>query len=74
MKAKKELVRVVRAPDGAVAIDPTGKLPGRGAYICKVSGCVENAGKRRILERNLKIADCGVIYQALSALCDDNGQ
>ncbi|MBQ6526985.1 MAG: YlxR family protein, partial [Clostridia bacterium] len=35
MKPKKELMRVVRGPDGTVSLDPTGKKPGRGAYVCR---------------------------------------
>ncbi len=35
MKPKTELIRVVRSPEGAVSLDPTGKKPGRGAYLCR---------------------------------------
>ena len=35
MKPKRELIRVVRSPDGAVSLDPVGKKPGRGAYVCR---------------------------------------
>ena len=41
--AKRELMRVVRRPDGAIAIDPTGKQPGRGAYIHRSSACWRKA-------------------------------
>ena len=41
--AKRGLIRVVRAPDGEVALDPTGKRNGRGAYLCHRSGCWERA-------------------------------
>jgi uncharacterized protein len=50
---KAQLLRVVRRPDGSVALDPTGKLSGRGAYIHLENACVEVARKRRGLERAL---------------------
>jgi len=53
-RAKWELVRVVRTPQGAVEIDPRGKKAGRGAYLCKAQGCWETALKKRSLERTLK--------------------
>jgi predicted RNA-binding protein YlxR (DUF448 family) len=40
---KRELVRVVRTPSGPVQVDPTGKLAGRGAYICRSRACWEQA-------------------------------
>jgi predicted RNA-binding protein YlxR (DUF448 family) len=53
--AKRELVRVVRQPDGQVLVDPRGKLPGRGAYICKRRACWQAALQRRQLGPALKI-------------------
>lgn len=53
--AKRGLTRLVRQPDGHVAIDPTGKRPGRGAYVCAERGCWETALKRKAIERALKI-------------------
>ncbi|HSL94179.1 MAG TPA: YlxR family protein [Bacillota bacterium] len=41
VKAKRELVRVVRDPDGAIDLDTTGKKPGRGAYICPSLSCLD---------------------------------
>jgi predicted RNA-binding protein YlxR (DUF448 family) len=40
VRAKRELVRLVRRPDGAVAVDARGRLPGRGAYVCRGADCV----------------------------------
>lgn len=51
MKPKKELIRVVRSPEGDISIDLRGKKPGRGAYICRESSCLESALKNRMLER-----------------------
>ena len=52
-RPKRELVRVVRHPDGTVAIDSTGRQPGRGAYLCRDAGCFDLAGRRRALAHAL---------------------
>jgi predicted RNA-binding protein YlxR (DUF448 family) len=54
VKPKKELVRVVRSPDGAVDLDPTGKKAGRGAYVCPSPECLESAVKGNGLARVLE--------------------
>ena len=54
MQPKKELVRVVRTPEGAVVLDTTGRANGRGAYLCKKCACLEKAIKSRALERALR--------------------
>jgi len=51
---KRGLVRIVRTPTGEVAIDATGKLAGRGAYLCRQRACWELALKRKALDRALK--------------------
>ena len=53
MKEKKSLIRIVRTPDGAIQIDRTGKLNGRGAYLCDDLACLRAARKRRSLQRSL---------------------
>ncbi len=53
--AKQELVRVVRTPQGEVRLDPTGKLGGRGAYVCRSAKCLEQAVKQRKLARALGV-------------------
>ena len=50
-KDKRELVRVVRSPDGEVSLDLTGKKAGRGAYICKDVSCLKKAKKQKRFER-----------------------
>ena len=65
MKAKKELVRVVRSPEGEISLDFRGKAPGRGAYVCPQAECLRRAIKSRALERGL---DCQIpqeIYDQL---------
>lgn len=54
VRPKRELVRIVRTVEGAVAPDPTGKRSGRGAYLCRSRGCWEQALRRRALEYALK--------------------
>ncbi len=51
MKPKRELVRVVRSPEGEVSLDLTGRKNGRGSYICKNVECFEKAIKRKSFER-----------------------
>ncbi len=54
MRPKKELIRVVRTPAGTVEIDPSGKRPGRGAYVCSNGACIDRAVETRRLEKALK--------------------
>ncbi len=54
MKDKQILVRVVRNADGTVSVDLTGKMPGRGAYICRNEKCLNTALKSHRLDRSLK--------------------
>lgn len=53
-KTKKELVRIVKSPEGQISLDYTGKKPGRGAYICPNNDCLKKAIKTKGLERSLK--------------------
>ena len=53
-KPKKELVRVVRSPEGEISLDLVGKKPGRGAYLCPNAQCLQKARKARRLERALE--------------------
>ena len=65
MKPKKELIRVVKTPEGEVTVDLTGKKSGRGAYICRNIECLEKAFKAKRLSRNLDIAIDEEIYNRL---------
>ena len=51
MKPKRELIRVVRSPEGEISLDFRGKAPGRGAYVCPDPQCLKKAVKARALER-----------------------
>ena len=53
-EAKRGFVRIVRAPDGTVTIDPTGKANGRGAYLCSEPSCWQRATESTVLDRALK--------------------
>ncbi len=64
-KNKKEMIRVVRTPEGAVEIDKTGKKSGRGVYICQNLECLEKAYKEHRLERSLKTKVSDDIYESL---------
>lgn len=65
-KAKQELIRVVRTPEGLVTIDKTGRKNGRGAYICKDNiTCLEKAVKTKMLERSLETAIEPDVYERL---------
>jgi len=63
---KKELIRVVRSPEGDYSIDLTGKKSGRGAYICRKPECLELARKARRLERSFQAAIDPAIYEKLA--------
>ncbi len=59
MKPKRELLRLVRSPEGEVSIDMKGKAPGRGAYICKSVECMKKARRSKAFDRafEIKISD-----------------
>jgi predicted RNA-binding protein YlxR (DUF448 family) len=54
MKEKKQLIRIVRTPEGEVAVDVTGKKSGRGAYICPNIDCLEKAIKNKGIQKALQ--------------------
>lgn len=62
---KKDLIRVVRSPEGEVSIDFTGKKSGRGAYICPKSACFKKARKQGRIARSLEVALTDELYDAL---------
>ncbi|HZK23851.1 MAG TPA: YlxR family protein [Oscillospiraceae bacterium] len=66
-KPKKELVRIVRTPEGRVELDPTGKKAGRGTYLCKQKSCLEKAVKAKRIERNLQQAVSPAVVEELAA-------
>ena len=67
MKAKRELIRVVKSPEGEISLDFKGKAAGRGAYLCPNPACLKQAIKTRALERALSTAIPEEIYADLTA-------
>ena len=67
MKPKKELIRVVKSPEGEVSLDFKGKKPGRGAYVCPDLECLKRARKARALERAFSAPLPEDVWQALEA-------
>ena len=63
---KKELIRIVRSPEGKFSVDLTGKKSGRGAYICPKAECLEKARKGHRLERSFECAIDAAVYDALA--------
>lgn len=62
---KKELIRVLRTPDGDILLDDSGKKSGRGAYICKNASCLKKARKARRLETSLECSIPDGVYDRL---------
>ena len=67
MKEKRSLIRVVRSPEGVISLDPVGKKPGRGAYVCRQGECLRRAIKQRQLERQLEVPMTEEVSEALRA-------
>lgn len=73
-KPKKDLIRVVRKPDGTVSIDLTGKMSGRGAYICPDISCFKKARRAKRLERNLDTVIPDEVFDELESGVISDGQ
>lgn len=71
-KPKKELVRVVRSPEGEISLDLTGKKSGRGAYICPKLDCLKLARKARRLEKSFSCQIPEEVYDQLEAELNGN--
>ena len=71
---KRELIRVVRTPEGDVKVDMTGKLNGRGAYVCGDPKCFERMRKTDRLARVLETSVSVEVYDALAEVIAANGQ
>lgn len=62
---KRELIRVVRSPEGEISLDTTGKKNGRGAYICPKRSCFAKARKSQRIERVLECAIPDEVYDGM---------
>lgn len=67
MKPKRELLRVVRSPQGTVGLDRSGKAPGRGAYLCANPECLQKAIRSKALARALDVQIPQEVYDSLTA-------
>ena len=73
---KTELIRVVRRPDGAVALDGSGRQAGRGAYVHPVPSCIDRAGKgslARALRAPLAGEEAARLVRQLHELAKERG-
>lgn len=73
MKPKKELIRVVRSPEGEVTLDFKGKAPGRGAYVCPEMQCLKKAMKAKALERAFSAEIPRSVYDGLLLQMEEEG-
>lgn len=64
-KAKRELIRVVRTPEGGVSLDFGGKMNGRGAYLCPDPECLKKAIRSKALDRSLEVEIPQEVYDRL---------
>ena len=64
-RTKRDLIRVIRTPQGQVALDETGRMNGRGAYLCRRVECLQKARRSKGLERSLKVTIPDEIYDRL---------
>lgn len=70
VRAKRELVRIVRTPAGEVTVDLTGKIAGRGAYVCPEAGCAARGLREGRLQRVLEVAVPEAIADDLARAVD----
>ena len=70
MKEKREMIRIVKTPEGNAEVDPTGKKSGRGAYICRQTECLRRSIRQKQLERQLEITLTPEIIETLNAEMD----
>ena len=65
MNSKKEMMRVLKTPEGPIVLDVTGRKNGRGAYLCQTLDCLKAARKNRGLERSFKMNIPEEVYDSL---------
>ena len=71
-KNKRDMIRVVRTTEGTVSLDFSGKLNGRGAYVCPDTACLQKARKTRSLERCLEVEIPEEVYTRLTREMEGN--
>ena len=65
MKPKGEMTRVVRNADGEIKLDPTGKAPGRGAYVCNNPACLKKVDGKKLLHKAFSSSVAEEIYRGI---------
>lgn len=73
MKGKKEMMRVLKTPEGPIVLDMTGRKNGRGAYLCRKLDCLKKAEKNKGLERSFKMNIPDEVYQNLEKEFGESG-
>ena len=71
-KSKKELVRIVRSPEGEISLDLTGKKSGRGAYICPSAACIKKARKSRRIDKILETPVADSVYDEAERILSES--
>ena len=71
-KPKKDLIRVLRTPEGQIVLDRTGKMSGRGAYLCPSVSCLKKAVKQRRIETSLEVSIPTEIFDAIEKELAEN--
>jgi predicted RNA-binding protein YlxR (DUF448 family) len=71
-KPKTELARVVRAPDGSVSLDLTGRKSGRGAYVCRNAECLKKCRRAKRIEHSLEVVIPDEVYDAIEKELAEN--
>ena len=73
MKNKKEMIRILKTPEGEFTVDATGRKNGRGAYLCPSMDCMKKAINSKGLERSFKMAIPKEVYEALEKEMENLG-
>ena len=74
MMPKKDLIRIVKSPEGVISVDDKGKAPGRGAYLFHNVECLNKAYKAKLLERNLDTQISEEVFEKLKERFNDGQQ
>lgn len=72
-KSKREMIRVVRLPDGSVTLDLVGKVSGRGAYICPDIDCFKKARRSKRIERTLECEIPDAVFDEMESRIREGG-
>lgn len=74
MFEKRDLIRVVKSPEGTISLDFKGKAPGRGAYLCKSAECLKKARRSKALERAFSLAIPDEVYESLEREMEEENE